>query len=427
MNCSNFKLCINAPPLEDEDEEFPSKRYEALPSRRSSKSSRRSSLTHKRRSSKTRISVESKGFKNDCKKLAMILAEKKINLLILATIPAVVVALTKQSDIMIFTWNFVAMLPLASIIGDLTEGVASHLGESIGGVVNATFGNAVEIIVSIIAVKGGHTRVVQASLMGSIFSNILLVLGCALVAARPKKNCNEVKFNSLGASVPALILLMFGFVIMMTSYQAALDDEGNESYEVKITSRVGAILQMVIYIAYLILTLKTHTHYFIAEEEEEVEEDLSLPASVIALAFVTILVSVLSDFLVKAIHGVCDQTGMTETFLSVVLLPIIANAVEHWAAVTFAYKGKINLAMSISLGSSAQLALFVVPLAVLVGWIIGKDVTTGYPLFEVSLYIFSIVIVSFLVQQGRANWMYGLMLICIYGFIALAFWYEDVE
>jgi len=365
---------------------------------------------------------------SDGRQLLMMLTDSWLNLLLLVAIPAIISKALKWSDVWVFTLNFLVMIPLASLLGDLTEVVASHLGEAIGGVINATFGNAVELIVVVIAIKEGHIRVVQASLMGSIFSNVLLVLGCAMLVAGRKSGVKEVRFNPLGASIPALMLLVSGFIIMVTSIQAFLKPkQGDEAEEVKFTSRVGAVILIVIYIAYLIFSLKTHSEYFVGEGEEEIPEALSLSSGLVGLSVVTALVSIFSDFLVGAINGVCEVTGMSTTFLGVVLLPIIGNAVEHWTAVICAHKGKMNLSISISLGSAAQISLFVLPTSVIVGWIINVDVTTGYPLYEVALFIFTIVIVAFLVQQGKANWLYGLMLICIYGFIALAFWYEKID
>jgi len=365
---------------------------------------------------------------SDAIQFLMMLKDSWMNLLLFVSIPAILSKTYLWSDAWIFSLNFLVMLPLASLLGDLTEVVAGHLGEAIGGIVNATFGNAVELIVVIIAIKQEHIRVVQASLMGSIFSNVLLVLGCAMLVAGRKQGAKEVKFNALGAAVPAIMLLVSCFIIMITSIQAYLKPgEGDEAAEVKLTSRVGAIILIVIYVAYLVFSLSTHTEYFVGEDEELQEEELSLSSGLVALAILTALVSVFSDFLVGSINGVCEASGMSTTFLGVVLLPIIGNAVEHWTAVICAYKGKMNLAISISLGSAAQISLFVLPMSVLVGWMINEDVTTGYPLYEVALMFLSLLIVTALVQQGKANWLYGIMLICIYGFIALAFWFEKVE
>merc|ERR1719193_411328 len=379
-----------------------------------------------RRSMKKSVPIAIKT--GDAMQLLMMLKDSWINLLLFVSIPAIISKTYLWSDAWIFSLNFLVMLPLASLLGDLTEVVAGHLGEAIGGIVNATFGNAVELIVVIIAIRQEHIRVVQASLMGSIFSNVLLVLGCAMLVAGRKQGAKEVKFNALGAAVPAIMLLVSCFIVMITSIQAYLKPgEGDEAAEVKLTSRVGACILIVIYVAYLVFSLSTHTEYFVGEDEELQEEELSLSSGLVALAILTALVSIFSDFLVGSINGVCEASGMSTTFLGVVLLPIIGNAVEHWTAVICAYKGKMNLAISISLGSGAQISLFVLPLAVLVGWMVGEDVTIGYPLYEVALFLLSVIIVSFLIQQGKANWMYGIMLICIYGFIALAFWFEKVE
>jgi len=306
--------------------------------------------------------------KSDAQQLILILQDNWLNLLLFASIPAIIAQSAGWSDGWIFTLNFLVMIPLASLLGDLTEIVAGHLGESIGGVINATFGNAVELIVVIIAIRAGHIRIVQASLMGSIFSNVLLVLGCAMLVAGRHAGVKEVRFNALGACVPALMLLVSNFIIMVNSIQAVLNPtEGDESAEVKLTARIGACVLIVIYIAYLVFSLSTHTEYFRGENEEDHEEELSLSSGLIGLAILTALVSIFSDFLVGSINGVCLSTGMSTTFLGVVLLPIIGNAVEHWTAVTCAYKSKMNLAISISLGSAAQISLFVLPVSVVVG------------------------------------------------------------
>lgn len=364
----------------------------------------------------------------DFKELWFMVTEKWLNLLLLAGIPAVVVKMTEQDDVTIFVCNFLVMIPLASMLGDLTEIVASYLGEAIGGMVNATFGNAVELILTIILIGAKEVRVVKVSLLGCVFSNILLVLGHAMTVAGHKDNRNELKFNTIGASVPVIMLLLCGFVITMTSIQKYWkSDDGNHPEDLIWSSRIGAIILIVIYIAYLIFSLRTHKKYFVDEHGLPNEEQLSLKGSIIALAVVTSLVSFFSQCLVHAIDGMCAKTRMTESFLGLVLLPIVANCIEHWTAVVCAYRGKMNLAVAISLGSAAQIMMFVLPVGILFGWILEVDINTGFPLSDVALYLLTVVIVGLLVQQGKANWLYGLLLISIYCLLAVSFWYEEVD
>jgi len=365
---------------------------------------------------------------SDCEELWFMVTEKWLNLLLLAGIPAVLVVMTKQDDVTIFICNFLVMIPLASMLGDLTEVVASWLGESIGGIINATFGNAVELILTIIALRAGEIRVVKVSLLGSVFSNTLLVLGHAMTVAGRKDKRNDMKFNYLGASFPVIMLLLTGILITMTTFQKYWKSDDEQDPEVLIwSSRIGAIILIVIYSAYLIFSLRTHKFYFVDEDQQPSEEQLSLWGSIIALAIVTAIVSFCCISLVNAIDGMCAKTHITETFLGVVLLPFIANCIEHWTAVICAYRGKMNLAIAISLGSASQIMMFVLPTGVLFGWTLEVDVNTAYPLSDVALYLLTVVIVALLVQQGKANWMYGILLISIYGLLAVAFWYEEVD
>jgi len=378
--------------------------------------------------SSPRVAQHKKSCCSDFKELWCMVTDKWINLLLLAAIPAVGVKVAELGDVMIFTFNFIVMMPLASFLGDMTEIVSSYLGESIGGIVNATLGNAVELIFTFVAIRAREAWIVKSSLLGSFFSNTLLVLGHAMTVAGRKEKRNEVEFNSLGASVSVIMIMVAGFVVTMTSIQKyQKSDEAQYPEEVIWLSRLGAIILIAIYIAYLIFALRTHKNYFVDEHQTASEEQLSLKGSVIALAVVTILVTIFCRFLVDAIDGMCRRTRMTESFLGVVLLPIIANCIEHWTAVICAYRGKMNLALAISLGSAVQIMVFVLPVGVIFGWISEVDVTTSYPLKNVALFLFTIVIVGFLVQQEKANWLYGLLLICVYLLIAVVCWFEKVD
>lgn len=343
-----------------------------------------------------------------------------INVLLLALPFAVASHYLQWSSMNIFVLNFLAMVPLASILGTLTEEVAAHTNQTIGGLINATFGNAVEIVVAIQALLAGEIRVVQASMIGSIFSNLLLVLGCCFFFGGLVYK--EQTFSSMVASANMGLLGLSSIAFVLPTPFAEYNDVNDE--DALGISRITAVFLIFMYIQMLVFQLKTHADLFTDEEEEETE--MSFTAAICGLCGVTAIITQLSDYLVGSIDGFCDESGISRTFVGLIILPIVGNAVEHATAVSVAMKGKMDLAMGVAVGSCVQISLFAAPLTVLVGWMTDKPMSLNFPHFEIILYILSILVVSSCLTNSKTNWLEGSMLITTYILIAVGFWFEKV-
>ncbi len=343
-----------------------------------------------------------------------------INILLLLAPLAVASYYLHWSATSVFLLNFLTMIPLAALLGDFTEEAAAHTNQTIGGLINASFGNAVEVVVAINALNAGQYRVVQASMIGSIFSNLLLVLGCCFFFGGlkyPEQNYSQLQANSnmglLGLSCIALVL--------PTPFAEYYDINDEDALFI---SRIAAVFLIIMYVQLLIFQLKTHAKLFADDEEEET--NLSFGAAIGGLVTVTLIIAKLSDFLVDSIDGFCEESGVSRTFTGLIILPIVGNAVEHITAVSVAMKDKMDLAMGVAVGSSTQISLFVTPLVVLIGWAIDRPMTLNFPAFEIYLFILSVLVVSIVVSNSKSNWLEGSMLITTYIMIAVGFWFEKV-
>jgi Ca2+:H+ antiporter len=265
--------------------------------------------------------------------------------------PVAVLAHVQQwSPVWIFWLNFLVMVPLAAILGDFTEEVALHTNQTIGGLVNATFGNAVEVVVAIQALMANEIRVVQATMIGSIFSNLLLVLGCCFFFGGIYHK--EQSFNGTAATSNMALLSLSSIALVLPTPFAAYYEVQDE--DVLAISRFAAVFLMFMYIQLLIFQLSTHSYLFEdnqSEEEENGEKEeeelatISMPVAIAGLVTTTLLVTFFSSFLVDSIGGFCDSSGVSRTFVGLIILPIVGNAVEHITAVTVAMKDKMDLAM----------------------------------------------------------------------------------
>lgn len=322
---------------------------------------------------------------------------------------------------LVFWLNFLAMVPLATILGEFTEELALHTNQTIGGLINATFGNAVEAVVAIQALLSNQIRVVQASMLGSIFSNLLLVLGSCFFFGGIKYP--QQKFNSTAATANMSLLGLASIAFILPTPFAAYNDIEDE--QVLVVSRFAAVFLFFMYICLLIFQLKTHANLF--EDDEDEETSLSFSVALIGLTAVTVMITFLSDWLVESIDGFVEESGISKTFVGIILLPIVGNAVEHITAVTMATKNKMDLSMAIAIGSCVQIALFVTPLTVLVGWASGKDMTLNFPPYELMLFVMSVVVVAIAMGSSSSNWLLGALLVIQYVMIGVGFWYEQVD
>jgi len=341
-----------------------------------------------------------------------------------------------------FGFSFFAIVPLAALLGEATEQVAIKLGETLGGLLNASFGNAVEIIVGVTALLQGEYRIVQTSLIGSILSNLLLVLGCSFLAGGLK--FHECHFQETAAQTSASLMALACFTLVIPAAYNATQKSlpGGSQNGIIIISHGTSILLLFVYASYLFFQLHTHADLYKAktklknqsgapidgvqqEEEEDDEEEeahMSVVAASVSLLAITVITAFVADYLVASIEETAEKYHLSKPFIGVILLPLVSNAAEHITSVWMAMKGKMELTIGISIGSSIQIATFAIPLLVIVGWITGRELTLFFENFEtISLFV-SVILVNLFTMDGKANYMEGLMLITLYIVLSLAFW-----
>ncbi|KAJ3086336.1 hypothetical protein HK102_013253 [Quaeritorhiza haematococci] len=321
-----------------------------------------------------------------------------------------------------FGFNFLALVPLAKLLGFATEELALRTSQTIGGLLNATFGNMVELIVSILALHQGLIRVVQASLLGSIISNLLLVLGfCFFCGGMYYKT---QKFNQTAAQTSSCLMAISvaSFMIPAAFANQINAGEGEALSAVLNLSRGTALVLFVIYVLFLFFQLKTHAHLYQDEPDNEETPTLTTWAAVILLVVSTLLVSVCAEYLVGSIEGLSKAWNLSETFVGLILLPIVGNAAEHVTAVTSAMRNKMELALGVAIGSSTQIALLVTPVTVIAGWMLGQPMTLHFTNFETVCVFVAIFLTNSTINDGTSNWLEGVMLLAAYVILAIAFY-----
>ncbi|KAK3990034.1 Sodium/calcium exchanger protein-domain-containing protein [Cladorrhinum sp. PSN332] len=410
-----------------------------------------------------------------------------INWLLLAVpVGFVVNYIPSISRVAVFIINFVAIVPLAAMLGFATEEIALRTGETLGGLLNATFGNAVELIVAIIALIKNEIVIVQTSLIGSILSNLLLVMGmCFFFGGVNRK---EQFFNTTVAQTAAsLLALAVAGVIVPTVFDIA---SPAPKEDVAKLSRGTSVILLFVYVAYLVFQLKTHSGVF-AEESQKVQAKPfnlrnNLPQHAIATGFVapaglmggfglsgvnredseklrgvltspprgnpedeedegedpqlhfavalgvlamsTVLIGFCAEFMVDGISAVTDGGKVSAEFVGLILLPIVGNAAEHATAVTVAIKDKMDLAIGVAVGSSMQVALLIIPLLVIIGWGMDKPaMSLSFDPFQVAVLFVAVLLVNYLIADGKSHWLEGMLLICLYAIIAVCSWWYPTE
>eukprot|EP00268_Persea_americana_P046970 TRINITY_DN4859_c0_g1_i4.p1 TRINITY_DN4859_c0_g1~~TRINITY_DN4859_c0_g1_i4.p1 ORF type:complete len:422 (+),score=70.87 TRINITY_DN4859_c0_g1_i4:717-1982(+) len=330
----------------------------------------------------------------------------------------------------VFFFSLLGIAPLAERLGYATEQLACYTGPTVGGLLNATFGNATEMIISIYALKHGMIRVVQQSLLGSILSNMLLVLGCAFFCGGVIRYNEDQKFKKAAAVVNSGLLLMAVMGIMFPAVLRFTRSEVHTGKSELALSRFSSCIMLVAYASYLVFQLKSHRNLYnpIGEEGDDDVVDPNEDAPEITqseaigwLAVLTIWVSLLSGYLVDAIQGASDSLNMPVAFISVILLPIVGNAAEHASAIMFAMKDKLDITLGVAIGSSTQISMFVIPFCVVIGWMMGTEMDLNFQLFETATLFITVLVVAFMLQEGTANYFKGLMLILCYLIVAASF------
>ena len=350
-------------------------------------------------------------------------------LILLVFIPVSIAAhFLEWGESIVFITAALGIIPLAAYMGTATEEIAVVTGPNIGGLLNATFGNATELILAFIALKAGLVGVVKATITGSIVSNLLLVMGFSMLLGGIK--FKEQKFQStvarLNASTMnlAVIALLLPTAVQYTSTGIAEQTLQNLSVA------VAAIL-ILVYGLTLLFSMKTHAYLCEVgdadlEEGGEGEKEVNLPFWIFILLVVTVAVAVESELLVDSLEVATSELGLSRLFTGVILLPIIGNAAEHATAVTVAMKDKMDLSVSVAVGSSMQIALFVAPVLVIAGWIIGQPMDLNFNPFELVAVAVAVLIANSISSDGESNWLEGSLLIATYAVVALSFFFHPV-
>ena len=347
---------------------------------------------------------------------------------------AVALELAHASPVLVFSAAAHGVIPKAAVMGEATEHLAAQTGPGIGGFLNVTFGNAPELIIAFFALKEGLQEVVKASIVGSVIGNLLLVLGAAMLVGglpREKQTFNPTAAGAQGAMLFLALAALILPALFQLIHGGGLPAVGDERIDFgsdleKLSFGVGVVL-LVSYAAGLVFSLKTHRSLFNPYDEmqeDEAEGSWTIRRSLVLLAASAVLVGLMSEILVGSISEASDDIGLSEFFVGVFVVAIVGNAAEHWVAVLVAAKDKMDLAVNIAIGSSAQIALFVAPVLVLLSFVIGPApmalVFNGY---ELGGLLFAVLIANVIIQDGESNWFEGVQLLALYLVLGLVFYF----
>ncbi|KAI8925624.1 Sodium/calcium exchanger protein-domain-containing protein [Entophlyctis helioformis] len=360
-------------------------------------------------------------------------------------------------DTATFAINFIAIMPLAKMLDLATDELSKKVGQAIGALINASFGNAVELILGVLALRQGLLGVVQSSLLGSILSNLLFVLGFCFFLGGLFNKTQRFSAKAANTAATLLAVTILGF-LLPAAFSIAIDNHrdkegGATDPRMVAVSHATAILLLIAYVAFLVFQLVTHTHIYkspqdqahdahdaespilaaehghagahaAAEEDDEEEEELLTTAVAVGVLVVSAaIIGICAEYLVSSIEGISVQWGISETFIGLIILPIVGNAAEHITAVFASMRNKNDLAIGVALGSSMQIALFVTPVLVIAGWIMGTPLTLNFPTFDTAVLFVTILITNHLISDGESNWLEGFLLLICYLIVAVAYFY----
>ncbi len=338
----------------------------------------------------------------------------------------------------LFICSCLAIIPLAGWMGKATEHLAEHLGQGIGGLLNATFGNAAELIIALFALSKGLEGVVKASITGSIIGNLLLVLGLSVIVGGAKFKTQSFDKTAAGASATALTLagiaLLIPTVFHLIGDNVPVAQGGWTPQKEQNLSLAIAVVLLLTYVGTLVFSLVTHKELFVGEamqgcaqevghEEEEAGDHWSKGKSVLVLFAATAFVALISEFLVGAVEAARGALGFTEVFVGVIVVAVIGNAAEHSSAVLMAMRNKMDLTLGIALGSSLQIALFVAPILIFASYAFGKPMNLEFSIPEVVAVFAAILIVQQICSDGESNWVEGLQLLSVYAILGILFYF----
>jgi Ca2+:H+ antiporter len=328
-----------------------------------------------------------------------------------------------ESHTLIFVAACLAIVPLAGWLGRATEQLAHHTGEGVGGLLNATFGNAAELIIAMMALQKGLYPVVKASLTGSIIGNILLVLGAAVLAGGIRHK--QQRFNTTAARAQATLLTLAAISLIVPAAFHYLAAPSGSVRENDLSLEISIVL-LVAYAMHLLFSLHTHKQHFAGEQAAtgELENPWSRRKSVLFLAGSTALIAWVSEILVGSVEEAAVAFGMTRIFLGVIVVAVVGNAAEHSTAVIMALKNRMDLSIGIAIGSSLQIALFIAPVLVIVSRFVGpRPLDLVFTPAEVLAVFVAVLITGQIATDGESNWLEGVQLLAVYLILALAFYF----
>ena len=348
-----------------------------------------------------------------------------LNWLLLLIPTAIGLEFAEADPLYIFIASAGAIIPLAGWMGRSTEWIAEHTGPGIGGLLNATFGNAAELIIAIMALRAGLQDVVKASITGSIIGNILLVLGLAILLGGARYR--ELVFNRTAASLSSTLLALSAIALIVPGlYHQLAQGAGRAPAERTLSVEISIILAIT-YVLSLVFALRTHKHLYSEPASPESEEALGMHhaplwRATVILVVATVFVALMSELLVGTVEHTAERLGMSDVFVGVFLVAIIGNAAEHSTAILVAMKNKMDLAINIAVGSSLQIALLVAPVLVFLSYAFGEPMDLVFTTFEIAAVVLSTAILNLIALDGESNWMEGILLLAVYIILGMAFY-----
>lgn len=369
-------------------------------------------------------------------KLSSYLRSHPLSVLLIALPLAIIAQFAGWSPTLVFLFSAIGVIPMAGYIGEATEALAEHTGPRIGGLLNATLGNAAELIITLVAIQAGLLELVKASITGSILGNLLLVMGVAMVVGGARHGLQTFDRRQTGNHSILLILSILALVIP-SFFSHSIGPE--TSRKVEAFSLGVAAIMIILYALGLLYSLRSSPvqsekkpHAKAEPDEEEsplayphvdriVPEHWTVRKAVIVLALATLGVVVLSELLVGAVEHVVEGLGLSEFFLGVILIPIVGNVAEHLVAVQVASRNQMDLSVEIAISSSLQVALFVAPLLVFVSLLMGHPLTLVFNPFELAALGAAVLVVALVSIDGESNWLEGATLVAIYLILGIAF------
>ena len=349
---------------------------------------------------------------------------KYLNILLVFAPVAIVGRLLGWSPTLLFIASALAVVPAAGILGQATEELAAHTGPRVGGLLNATLGNAAELIITLFAIRAGLLELVKASITGSILGNVLLIMGLSVFLGGLKNGGQRFDKTQAGVNATQLILAVLALMVPSLFFFAHTETFG----PVESLSLGTAATMLILYALGLLFAFRyTSVEPKLGKEVESAHHPAwTTRKSLVLLIASTVLIAWLSEILVGAVEHTIATLGISEFFIGIIVVPLVGNVAEHAVAVQTAWKNKMELSMAVSLGSSLQIALFIAPALVFVSLLMGHPLTLVFNQFEIVALFAGVLIAAFIAQDGETNWLEGAQLLAVYVILALAFFFLRV-